>query len=44
MMRRRDFMRSALVAGTALAASRVTAGYAWQPSKRTFRLNYQVNF
>ena len=40
MMRRRDFVRSALVAGTALAATRVTAGYAWQQAKRKFRLNY----
>ena len=43
MMRRRDFVRSALVMGTALAASRVTRGYAWQP-KRKFRLNYAPHF
>ena len=43
MMRRRDFVRSALVMGTALAALPVTRGYAWQ-SKRKFRLNYAPHF
>ena len=43
MMRRRDFVRSALVMGTALAALPVMRGYAWQ-SKRKFRLNYAPHF
>jgi len=43
MIRRRDFVRSAMMAGTALAASRVFPASAWQP-KRTFRLNYAPHF
>ena len=43
MIKRRDFVRSAMMAGTALAASRVFPAHAWQP-KRKFRLNYAPHF
>jgi hydroxypyruvate isomerase len=43
-MRRREFVRSALVLGTALATSRITGAYAARQPKRKFRLNYAPHF
>lgn len=43
-MHRRDFVRSALVLGTALATSRISSAYARRQPKRKLRLNYAPHF